>query len=396
MKHPLVPISLIVFVDILGLTVILPLLPFYAEKYGASPLMVGMLISSFALFQFFSGPILGRLSDRHGRKPVLLFSQVGTFISFLILGFANTLPLLFLGRIIDGFTAGNLTVAQAYISDVTPPKDRVRAFGIIGVSFGLGFLVGPAISGALVGYGMSAPIFASAGLSFISFFLTLFLLPESEPSAQVVTEKGFFVSKKTWLRFLRDKYIASLLLMFFLFNWFFTSFTSGFALFSERRYFWEGRPFGVKEVSVTLALMGLYGMILQGGLIGRLNTWLGERKLVISGFLTAVVGALILSTSGDLVSFGIALAIFSFGSGVLRPALTSLITQTVEADEQGLVLGISQSLSSIAHIFAPLLSGALIGHSDLRLWCWVVAAFALGGLALSLGKKAFMKREVLG
>lgn len=383
MKHPLIPISLIVFVDILGLTVILPLLPFYAEKYGASPFVVGTLISSFAFFQFFSGPVLGRLSDRHGRKPVLLLSQVGTFFGFLILGFANSLWMLFLGRIIDGITAGNLTVAQAYISDVTPPKDRVRAFGIIGVSFGLGFLIGPAISGALVDFGLSAPIFASAGLSFISFFLTLFILPKHAPTSQA-TEKGFFVSKATWLRFLRDRKVGAILLMFFLFNWFFTSFTSGFALFSERRYFWEGRPFGVKEVSLTLAIMGLYGMILQGGLIGRLNAWIGERKLVIMGFLTAVVGALVLAGSHELVSFGIALAIFSFGSGVLRPALTSMITQTVEAGEQGLVLGISQSLSSIAHVLAPLLSGALIGHSDLSFWCVVIAMFALCGLALSV------------
>src|SRR4051812_18590707 len=154
----LLPIFLIVTVDILGLTIVLPLLPFYAEHYGASPTVVGLLVTVFAVCQLISGPILGQLSDRFGRKPMLLISQVGTLIGFVILARADALIWVFLSRIIDGFTAGNLSIAQAYISDVTEPKDRAKSFAIIGIAFGLGFLIGPAISGYLSKFGYSTPI----------------------------------------------------------------------------------------------------------------------------------------------------------------------------------------------------------------------------------------------
>ncbi len=151
-KNALLPIFLIVVVDVLGMTIILPLLPFYAERYGASPKLVGLLLMTYALCQLVAGPVLGQLSDRHGRRPLLIVSQVGTFIGFLVLGFAHTLALIFFSRFLDGITAGNLSLAQAYISDVTKPEDRARSFGLIGIAFGIGFMFGPAISGFLAQY----------------------------------------------------------------------------------------------------------------------------------------------------------------------------------------------------------------------------------------------------
>ncbi len=180
-RSPLLPIFLIVLADILGLTIILPLLPFYAERMGASPAVVGLLVSVFAFCQLLSGPFLGRWSDHTGRKPLLLLSQAGTLVSRLLLAGAGTLWVVFLARIIDGLTAGNLVLAQAYISDVTEPQDRTRAFGIIGISFGIGFLLGPAISGALSGFGLAVPILASAALSALSVLATAFLLPAHRP-----------------------------------------------------------------------------------------------------------------------------------------------------------------------------------------------------------------------
>ena len=162
-KSPLLPIFLIVSVDVLGLTIILPLLPFYAEKFGASPAVVGLLVSTYAFCQLIAGPILGRMSDHAGRRPLLLVSQIGTFIGFLILAYANALWIVFLSRIIDGLTAGNLSLAQAYISDVTEPKDRAKSFAIIGIAFGMGFLIGPGISGYLAQFSYQYPIFAAAG-----------------------------------------------------------------------------------------------------------------------------------------------------------------------------------------------------------------------------------------
>src|SRR5438552_7576676 len=180
-KSPLLSIFLIVLVDVLGLTIILPLLPFYAESLGATPAVVGMLVSTYALCQLIAGPPLGHLSDRVGRRPVLLVSQIGTCVGFLILASAHSLWMVFLARVIDGLTAGNLTVAQAYISDVTEPENRAKSFGMIGIAFGLGFLVGPAVSGYLAQFSNVYPILAAAGLSFTSIMCTYFLLPPVVP-----------------------------------------------------------------------------------------------------------------------------------------------------------------------------------------------------------------------
>src|SRR5215510_8112035 len=189
-KSPLLSIFLIVLVDVMGLTIILPLLPFYAESLGASASVVGMLVSAYALCQLIAGPPLGQLSDHVGRRPVLLVSQIGTFIGFLMLAFARSLWLVFLARIIDGLTAGNLTVAQAYISDVTEPQNRAKAFGLIGVAFSLGFLVGPALAGFLAQFSHQYPIFAAAGLSFTSIMCTYFLLPTAPLHPKPADEKA--------------------------------------------------------------------------------------------------------------------------------------------------------------------------------------------------------------
>src|SRR3989475_9630274 len=181
-RSPLLPIFLIVVVDILGLTIMLPVLPFYAEHFGASPAVVGLLVSTYALCQLVAGPALGSLSDQLGRKPVLIVSQVGTFIGFLILAGANSLWMVFASRIIDGLTAGNLSIAQAYIADVTAPKERARSFAVIGIAFGIGFLVGPGLSGYLSAhYGFQVPILCAAGLSLTSILGTTFLLPSVPP-----------------------------------------------------------------------------------------------------------------------------------------------------------------------------------------------------------------------
>lgn len=386
-KSPLFPIALIIFVDILGLTIILPLLPFYAQNFGARPVMIGALVSAYAFFQFLSGPFLGRFSDRWGRRPILLISQVGTFCGFLILAFAQNLTMLFIGRILDGITAGNITVAQAYISDVTAPKDRVRAFGIIGVSFGLGFLIGPALSSLLVSYGLSAPLFLSAGLSFLSIMGTFFLLPKTKPVQNSNIEKGFFISRKTWKRFYSHPMIGKLLVQFFIFSFIFTLFTSGFALFTERRFLWNGQALGAKEVGFIMAAMGLYGVILQGGLIGRMAKKWGEKKLVFIGFASCVLGYLIMAFVYDFVGLGISLLLSAFGTGVLRPALSSLLSQNVDSTEQGLVMGVSQSLGSIANVVAPLIAGLMIDSGFLSGYSLLMAGISLIGLYFFKGRK---------
>jgi MFS family permease len=395
---------LIVVVDILGLTMILPLLPFYAEHYGATPFVVGFLASSYAVCQLISGPLLGRASDRIGRKPLLLLSQAGTFIGFLILANANSLALVFLSRVIDGATAGNLSLAQAYISDVTAPKDRAKSFAVIGIAFGIGFLVGPGVSGYLAHFGLRYPVFMAAALSATSILATTFLLPSKPQLPEGVEpekEKGpaapggerlALLDWGAYLQYLRRPVLGGLLAQFFVFTLSFASFTNAFSLFAERRFTWDDKPFDAEHVGYVFAYVGFLGIILQGGLIGRLVKRFGEPALIWAGFFSMAGGYIALGFTYH-VPMLLAVATFSsFGNGALRPALTSLITQSVSRSEQGVVLGLNQSLNSISQIVAPPLAGFLIDHGQLGPWAWMAGTFAAFGLLLApRGSAAFAR-----
>jgi MFS transporter, DHA1 family, tetracycline resistance protein len=396
-RSPLLPIFLIVMVDVLGLTIILPLLPFYAERLGASPTLVGLLVSTYAACQLIAGPVLGQISDRTGRRPLLLVSQLGTFIGFLILAWAGSLWVVFLSRVIDGLTAGNLSLAQAYISDVTKPEERAKSFGVIGVAFGIGFLIGPAISGYLSTYSYQFPIFAAAALSATSILSTYFLLPgapvipESEKRGGPPLPAGRRLRALDWgnyLTYFKRPALAQLLWEFFAFAFSFAIFMSGFALFAERRFTWNGHPFGVKEVGYIFAYVGFLGIILQGGLIGRLVKRFGETKLVSAGFISATVGFALIGFMYHLPGLLVASTLASFGTGVLRPALTSLITQHAGREEQGIVLGLTQSLMSVAQIVAPVIGGFLIDRQLLTTWAVTGAAVSLVGVLIGRVKLA--------
>jgi DHA1 family tetracycline resistance protein-like MFS transporter len=383
---PLIPIFLIVAVDVLGFTIILPLLPFYSERLGASPTVVGEIVAIFAVFQLISGPILGQLSDRFGRRPVLLISQAGTLAGFFMLAYSTQVWMLFVARAIDGATAGNLSTAQAYISDVTSPENRAKSFAIIGVAFGFGFLVGPAISGFLAHYGYQAPIFAACALSFASILCTFFLLPRKEPMHEHTDGDGpggrrlSLFSWTEYAQYFRRPGLARLLIQWLLFALSFSTFIAGFALFAERRYWWDGHRVGVREVGYIFAFNGFLGIIMQGGVVGRMVRWLGERKVVQLGFLTSLVGY---AAVGFTTSVGQLLWVFGFtsiGGAGLRPALTSMITQKAGKREQGVIMGLTQSLTSVAQIGAPVLAGVLIDHQFLTVWA--IWAGVLCGLAL--------------
>jgi MFS transporter, DHA1 family, tetracycline resistance protein len=382
LKSPLLPIFLIVSVDVLGLTIILPLLPFYAEHYGASPAVVGLLVSLYALCQLIAGPMLGRLSDHMGRRPLLLVSQVGTFIGFLILAYAHALWVIFLSRAIDGITAGNLSLAQAYISDVTKPEDRAKSFALIGIAFGMGFLIGPGLSGFLSKFSYQYPIFVAAGLSATSILATYFLLPTVTPSGgdDLTPRKFTVLDWGNYVRYFREPGLGPLLWQFFAFTFAFSMFMSGFALFAERRYTWHGQAFGPQQVGYVYAFLGLLGVILQGGLIGRLVKWAGEMNLARAGFLFGLVGLVTLGFTYSIPLLLITAAVASSGTGTIRPTVTSMITQRAGRSEQGVILGLTQSLNSVSAIAAPALAGFLIDHSLLS--TWAVTAGIVCGIAL--------------
>lgn len=396
---PLLPIFLIVLVDVLGLTIILPLLPFYAEAYGASPFVVGLLVTSYAACQLVSSPILGRISDRVGRRPMLIISQIGTFFGFMVLGFSNALWLVFVARVIDGVTAGNLSLAQAYVADVTEPENRAKSFGIIGIAFGIGFLLGPALSGYLSQIGLHIPIFVAAGLSATSVGVTYLLLPPGPPpQAAEQTDADLPAGRrlgllqwKTYAEYFRRPVLSQRLLQFFLFAFSFATFTSGFALFSERRFVWHGEAFGPREVGYVFAYVGFFGIILQGKLLGPMVKKFGELNLIIAGFIAAVVSYAVLGfTYGIPLLLGVATT-SAFGNGVLRPVITSHVTRAAGAHEQGVVLGLTQSLSSISLIIAPMLGTALIEHRELTAWALVATAAVTLGLLVA-GRER-MRRE---
>ena len=385
-SSPLLPIALIVIVDILGYTIILPLLPFYAERMGATPGLVGLLIATYAVCQLIAGPILGRWSDTMGRRPLLIVSQVGTLIGFLMLASAQSLTMVFLARAVDGLTAGNLSLAQAYISDVTKPEDRSRAFGIIGIAFGGGFLVGPAISGVLAPLGYAYPILAAAGLSALSIAATYFLLPANPPRppgeddgpAGPGGKRLGLLEWNQYAEYFRRPELAPFLWKFFSYVLSFGIFVGGFALFCERRYTWNGHPFGPREVGFAFAYAGLLGGILQGGLLGRMVKRFGERPLMAAGFIAVAVGYATLGLTYTVAQLAFVISISAFG-GVVRPVVTSLVTQNAGRREQGAVLGLTQSLTSIAQIIAPILAGVLIDRGLLTTWAMIAAGVAMAG-----------------
>lgn len=392
-RSPLLAIFLIVAVDVLGLTIMIPLLPFYAEKLGASATEVGWLIGIYAACQLFSGPLLGRLSDHTGRKPLLLLSQAGTFIGFIVTAFAPSLWILFLARAIDGMTAGNLSLAQAYISDVTRPEDRAKSFGIIGIAFGMGFLIGPAISGFLAKYDYRDPIFAAAALSATSILTTYLLLPSVTPGGAGAAPAGpggkrlSLIQWGAYVEYFRQPLLASKLWQFLSFALGFSMFVAGMPLLLERRLTWAGRPFGPEQVGYTWAFAGLMGVFLQGPALGRLVRRFGERALNRAGFMGYTCGYAILAFCHSIPVLALATVVTAIG-GLVRPTLTSLITQATRRDEQGVVLGLTQSLNSVAMIVAPPLGGFLIERGWLTAWGLTASAIAAIGLMIASASPA--------
>ncbi len=374
-------IFLVVFVDLLGFSLILPLLPFYAEEYGATPAVVGLLVASYAAASLVGSPILGRLSDRYGRRPILLLSVFGTLLGFLLLGFAAplgealaralapsaastfALGALFFARILDGVTAGNITVAQAYISDVTDEKNRAKGLGLIGAAFGLGFIIGPALGGLLSKAGYSVPAFAAAGVAALNLLAIGFFLPESLSLARraemaQVQRPPFTLA--ALLHALRRPVVGPLLHLRFFYGLAFSLFQSIFSLYAQAIGLTADRT------GYVLAYVGLISVIVQGGLIGALTKRFRENSLILSGLWVMGFSFIGWALTRDLWTLLIVLLPLAVSGGVLNTVIQSALTKSVARDELGGTLGLAGALEAVTRVIAPTVGGFLLG--SLGVW----------------------------
>jgi DHA1 family tetracycline resistance protein-like MFS transporter len=352
---PLIIVFVTVFIDLLGFGIIIPLLPFYAETFGASAFTVGLLATSFSLMQFIFAPIWGRLSDRVGRRPIILLGLLGSCLSYLGFGMAGTLTALFAARILAGIAGANIPTAQAVVADLTTPENRAKGMGIIGAAFGLGFIFGPAIGGFLSRYGYSVPAFFASGLSLANFAAAWFLLPETlKPEHRAVERMGRIDALRAALA---RPHLPLLLVIGFLIVAAFSAFESTFALFSERAY-----GFGASTIGYVFAFVGIVLVIVQGFLVGKVVKRIGEHHIVPASLSLVAIGLLMIPATRSVAALLVANGVMAVGMGFNNPALMSLISRYSAAEDQGGVLGLTQSLNSLARIIGPLWGGFAFDH----------------------------------
>ena len=373
-------IFIILVTEILGFSLILPFLPFYAQELGATPLQIGLILATFSLFQFISAPIMGKLSDSYGRIPLLIFSQLSTLLSFIILGFAGSLWMIYFSRIVDGLLGSNFTIAQAYLSDISSKKDRSKAFGISGAAFGFAFLIGPAVGGYLAQFNYSLPSFIAAGLSLLTIFMTFFFLPETiknKKPKKIKITKLFDI--EPFIKYFSQQKVS---LKLWQVSSFFTShviWVSVFALYADKQL-----NIGTKEVGFILAYAGLMSIILRGVLLGKIIDFFGEKKLKFAGYLSVIIGLLLAVFIKNFWLFFAVMTLFSFGFGILRPLLLGSISREISENEQGSIIGLTSSLGSLTQIFGPLIGGLLINYFFPGSVAIVAGAVMIIGLILFL------------
>jgi len=383
-KSRLTTIFLVVLVDMLGFSLILPLLPYYAETFGATPTIVGLLVASHAAAQMIGAPILGRLSDRFGRRPVLLVSIFGTLIGFILLGVGGSLLVLFISRVLDGITGGNITVAQAYITDVTDEKNRAKGLGMIGAAFGLGFILGPAAGGLLSTYGFAVPSFAAAGLALINLISVFFFLPESltaEKRAALTTRPRAAFSLSSLSAALRRPRVGPLLHVRFFFGLAFAIFQSVFALYAQYRL-----NLDVRSTSFILTYVGVLSVIVQGFGVGRLTTRFSDRRLIMGSVSIMAVSLLGWALTPNVPVLLLVLIPTAVSGGILNTVLSSALTKAVYPEEIGGTLGLAASVESVTRVLAPTAGGLLLERAG----AWAPGVF---GAVIMLWVVSFVWRR---
>jgi len=365
-RSPLFPIFMIVFVDILGFGITVPVLPLYAQnEFGASAMQITGIATAYFIAQFIASPRLGKLSDRIGRRPVLIISQSGTLIAFLLSGSAIGLPMLYLARIIDGITGGNISVAQAYLSDITEEKDRARGLGIVNAAFSSGFLFGPAFgAGMAAAFGPRAAYFAAAAVSLCTVLLSFFFLPESLTPDRRKKDDDLRAShiapKNGRLGLLRLPSIALLLSIGFIVNFAFFNFQTTYALWMEKVLFPGANTQYVQaSIGTVLTIVGIAGIITQFWLVGPLVRRFGERAMVAGGLVSRSIAWGVMGNVNLFLPALIVTPLISFGGGISQPAMMALLTYASPPGQRGQTIGLAESIQGLGRILGPLAAGLL-------------------------------------
>jgi len=366
--RPLLIIFLTIFVNLIGFGIIIPLLPFYAQTFGASPVVIGLLFAIFSLCQLIAAPALGDLSDRQGRRPVLIFSLLGTVVSFVMLALAQTLTMLFLARIVDGLSGGNISTARAYVADVTEPKDRARAYGLIGAAFGLGFILGPALSGVLSKVSYTAPIWAAAALTLVATAMAWLWLPETVHRAQAGTGNPF------------RPLLRRVLVIDFVYWFAFAIFQTTFALFAAIRF-----GFDAPKTGYFFAAFGVLGAVVQGGFIRPVVRRLGDRSTFMLGLSFAAVGLVAAALTHSVAMFAVTLVPLALGIGFGHPTVSSMVSRAGRGDEQGRVQGAASAVESLGRTLGPVWGNASLQHFGEGTPYLSAAVFLVVTLLLTVG-----------
>ncbi|MEM6796772.1 MAG: MFS transporter [Acidobacteriota bacterium] len=372
-KSSLASLFAVVIVDLIGLGIVLPILPFFAEQAGASSSQLGLLFTCYAAMQFVFAPIWGRLSDRIGRRPVILITVAGTALSLATLGFAQTLPWLFVARLLGGFFGANISVASAYITDATDSEERARYMGLLGASFALGFILGPVIGGALASYGYHVPFLFAAGLAGVNLVVAFLRLEELPVQAKAEDESdgGF--------RGGLSPEVLRFCAAYFIFVFGVSQLETMFAFFMLDRFQWEAH-----QVAFILAMMGVLSALIQGGAIRPLVRWFGEKKLLLIGCTLLAPSLASVPFAPTVALLLIPLAIASMARGLVHPALLSRVSSAAPVGERGGVMGTFQSSASLARVFGPVTAGFLYDQNFA--WpFWLAGALMLLVLSLAAG-----------
>lgn len=380
-----------VFLDLVGFGILIPIQPFYAETLGASAATVTLLGASFSLMQFLFAPFWGKISDRIGRRPVMLISIAVASVGYLAFALSKSLPLLFASRMLAGFGTANIGTAQAIIADITAPEQRAKGMGMIGAAFGLGFIFGPAIGGAFGQFGLTTPLFIAASLSAVNWFFAFFMLAETHPNpgTPAGTHHGFSLANIK--RFGSSKKVALLLVVFFTYTMAFSMMEQVLGLFIE--YYWasgnvagqDHARYSARLTTFVLVVVGITATIVQGGLIGRLAKKFGESKLLLAGTALVALSFILIPVCGSVGSFGVLVAVsalLAFGSGLTTPSLSSLLSRSVDGGLQGEAMGTGQSLSSLGRVIGPSIAGFLFQTvPGLPFWIGSVLLLGCAGIA---------------